>query len=52
MPDSYARGNCKLTILLVIEKGDPAIPVGQVGFESNPVFGVSQCGCWQRRSPQ
>ena len=35
-PGNYDRGDFKLTILLAVETGDPAIPAGQIGSVSNP----------------
>ncbi len=38
-PGNYDRGDFKLTILLAVETGDPAIPAGQIGSVSNPRWG-------------
>jgi hypothetical protein len=35
-PGNYDRGNFKLTILLAVEMGDPAIPGGGIGLVTNP----------------
>ena len=35
-PGNYDRGTFKLTIILAVETGDPAIPAGVIGSVSNP----------------
>ena len=35
-PGNYDRGTFKLTFILVVETGDPAIPAGVIGSVSNP----------------
>ena len=35
-PGNYDRGTFKLTIVLAVETGDPAIPNGQIGSRSRP----------------
>jgi hypothetical protein len=35
-PGNYDKGNFKLTNLLVVEMGDPAIPNGGIGLVTNP----------------
>ncbi len=35
-PGNYDRGTFKLTIILAMETGDPAIPAGVIGLVSNP----------------
>jgi hypothetical protein len=35
-PGNYDRGTFKLTVILAVEAGDPAIPNGDIGSVSNP----------------
>ena len=35
-PGNYDRGTFKLTVILAVEAGDPAIPNGNIGLVSNP----------------
>ena len=35
-PGNYDRGTFKLTVILAVEAGDPAIPNGHIGSVSNP----------------
>ena len=35
-PGNYDQGTFKLTVIMVIERGDPSIPVGQIGSTARP----------------